>query len=656
MEERQATLAATTGVVWWQSLRTRLVLLAGLGSLLLIAGIAVAFYVTVRETLIANTRVEMRGLAEQTALGLEATLETVQVGTRELALVARHPDLDADDMRALLDAAVLSDPDTVGAMLIVEPGRLNPDDPGFSWYVRRDGDRLVGSTVEALGYDVKSMPWYRRTAIDGQAWWSEPYANAATGDQMFVTYNLPVRMADGGLAGMASLDVPLARLVARVGSVPDAAGLRPMLLSPQRLIVTHPADDIRMHSSLDAYIDAGRSDLAPLLQAVRARERIELAHVVATSVAGSEQGERRYSFALPVGDTGWTFALTVSQQFLLQRFNRVTRLILGGALLAVVFGLLVVRRMTVVVVAPIEDLTESARHFGLGEFDRAIHHVDRRDEVGVMARVFDTTRHSIKRQLIEIAEFGAAKERLEGELRIAADIQQAMLPRGEDFAIGGSHLTLAGVLDPAKAVGGDFYNFFSRDGESLWFVIGDVSDKGIPAALFMARTMTVLEVAAHDGNDPGAALREAARHLVQANDTCMFATVLCGAVKLRTGEFVLASAAHEPPVLLRADGTRDFVEVPTTPPLGIDVADDYPALRGRLEPGDTLLGYTDGITEAFDAGDAAFGSERLLAALDAAREPGAQCAALVAAVHAFADGAPQSDDITVLALRYGRGG
>jgi sigma-B regulation protein RsbU (phosphoserine phosphatase) len=169
----------------------------------------------------------------------------------------------------------------------------------------------------------------------------------------------------------------------------------------------------------------------------------------------------------------------------------------------------------------------------------------------------------------------------------------------------------------------------------------------------MARTMTVLEVKSVTSQSPGDALARAARRLVDGNDTCMFATVLVGVLDVRNGHLQLASAGHEPPLHLRADGRRALLPVPTAGPLGVDVADDYPVWTGRLEPGDALLLYTDGVTEAFDAANRAFGEARLLAAVAPAQGPAAMCDAVLAAVQAHANGAAQSDDITLLALRYG---
>ena len=609
------------------------------------------------QVLIENARTEMRNLAAQTARGLLATLDTVQVSGQTLSENATAVGREPAVLRQLLMSTVASDPDVAGAMLIIEPGRLAPDDPGFAWYIRREGTGYFESTVEGLGYDYRVMPWYVRTVGTGTPWWGEPYRNHATGDVPFTTYNLPLRRVGdgpgGAVVGMVSVDVPMARLQAVIDDLPQDAAIQPALLSPGHRLVLHAprqADGGELLETL--VVQHGRSDLETLLDHVRRRERFELRHVVAGT--GPDVGQVRYSFAEPVGASGWTFTLGVDERFVLAQLYRITLWGVLAGLVGVVLCVAAVRRYSGLIAGPIEDLTESARHFARGEFDYPLRHTQREDEVGVLARAFDSARGSIKQQMSEIADMGATQARLEGELNIAAGIQQAMLPAGSEFDADESHLEFHGLLEPAKAVGGDFYNVFERDGDSLWFVIGDVSDKGVPAALFMARTMTVLEVAAQLGGSPGKALQEAAKHLVEGNDTCMFATVLCGVVELRTGALSLASAGHEPPVLLRADGTREFLAVPTEGPLGVAVAAGYPAWRGRLKPGDTLFTYTDGVTEAFDRDNSAYGTDRLLAALDPALDAEAQCRAVVRDVHAFAGEAPQSDDITVLAIRYRR--
>lgn len=647
-------------VDWRHSLRTRLVLLSSISSVLLMAALALVFYVAMRGLLVDTARSDMRGLAEQTTRGLEATLGSVQVSAQNLAANAAGIGREPMGLRVLLMSTLVSDPAIVGAMLIIEPGRLSPDDPGFSWYVRRLGDRTAESSVPDLGYDYRVMPWYIRTTTADKPWWSEPYANAATGGATYITYNLPLRRpAQDGLPGMAigmvSVDVPVSRLSALLGEVPADNTLQSVLLSPELGFVLHPDPVMRDQGTLPALVtQGGRSDLAPLLQALQAGQAIEFEHVTTRASRAAARGEKRFTLAYPVADTGFAFTLTASNRYVLSQLRQITAWgVLAGLVMALA-GMALVRRAARLISQPIEDLTESAQHLALGEFDFPLRHVNRVDEVGVMARAFDSARSSIKQQMEEIADMGVARMKIEREFNIARDIQLAMLPVGTEFDVGDAKVELHGMLQPAKAVGGDFYNLFERDGDAVWFVIGDVSDKGVPAALFMARTMTVLEVAAQLGGSPGRALHEAAKHLVANNDTCMFATVLCGVLELRTGALSLASAGHEAPVLLRADGRREFLPVPSEEPLGVSVADSYPVWRGRMQPGDTLFTYTDGITEAFDRGQEPFGTQRLLDALDPALGAKAQCKRVVDAVNSFAGDAPQSDDITVFALRFNR--
>ncbi|MCX7032408.1 MAG: SpoIIE family protein phosphatase [Arenimonas sp.] len=644
---------------WRHSLRTRLVLLSSVSSALLMLALAVVFYVAMRGLLVDTARDDMRNLAQQTTRGLEATLGSVQVSGQNLASNAAGLGRAPMGLRVLLLSAVNSDPDIVGAMLIIEPGRLSPDDPGYSWYVRRTATGVVESSVADLGYDYRVMPWYIRTTTAARPWWSEPYANEATGGASYITYNVPLRRPsqDGALPGaaigMVSVDVAVSRLRTLLGEVPADNELQPVLLSPERAIVLHPDPTVSGQATLPQVVaEGGRSDLAPLLKALEQGQPIEFEHVTARTSSESPAGEKRYTLAYPVSDTGWAFALTASNRYVLAQLRQITLWGVLAGLVVALAGMGLVRRTSRLIAQPIEDLTESAQHFALGEFDYPLEHVKRVDEVGVMARAFDSARASIKQQMEEIADMGLARMKIEREFNIARDIQLAMLPSGSAFDAGDARLELHGMLQPAKAVGGDFYNLFERDGDAVWFVIGDVSDKGVPAALFMTRTMTVLEVAAQLGGSPGRALHEAAKHLVAGNDTCMFATVLCGVVELRTGALSLASAGHEPPVLLRADGRREFLPVPSEEPLGVSVADKYPVWRGRLLPGDTLFTYTDGITEAFDRGNEAFGPQRLLDALDPSLDARAQCKRVVDAANSFAGDAPQSDDITVFALRF----
>ena len=640
-------VVAAGGVRWRDSLRTRMVLWSSVINAGLLLLTALAFYLGARALIVQNARAEADSLARQTVRSLEATLESVQVSGRTLAASATGVGAQPANLRSLLVASLAGDPDIAGAMIIVEPGLLPGDADGFTWYIRRDGARLVEQSVADLGYDYKVMPWYQRTVSAAGPWWGEPYANAATAGEFFATYNLPLRppgaAADAPAVGMVSLDVPLERLAALVGGL-NGAGLRPMLFSPEGLAVVHPDPEVQMRRSAAELVgQPGGEDLAPLAAAIATR-------TAASFESRDADGEVLGTVVMPVADSAWTFALATSDQHFLHRLDRVALAVALASLLALLVALWLARRYSGAIAAPIEQLTDSAHHFSEGDFDYPLPYVERGDEVGVMARAFDAARGSIKEQMHEIGVMAGARQKLESELSIARDIQQSMLPAGRAFDTGHMHVEAHALLEPASEVGGDFYQFSELEPGVLWFAIGDVSDKGIPAALFMARTLTVLEQQARRHGSPEKILAAASVRLAENNETCMFATVLCGRLDVASGRLRLASAGHEPPLLLQADGTAALLAVPAGSPLGFEPSDEFPLYEGVLAAGATLLGYTDGVTEAFDLEHRAYGSERLLQVLRAGDNAEAACQRVLDDVRRHAGQAPQSDDITILAI------
>lgn len=260
----------------------------------------------------------------------------------------------------------------------------------------------------------------------------------------------------------------------------------------------------------------------------------------------------------------------------------------------------------------------------------------------------------------------AAKERMESELRIATDIQMGFLPRKSlSLRSGGSsaggavsvveaeldsaQADVQAIIRPAREVGGDFYDYFRIDGDRLFFVLGDVSDKGIPAALFMAVTMTLLKGKMTAELTPGELLTAVNQELYK-DDSTMFATIFCGVLNVATGQLLYSDGGHCPPYVVRADGEVELLKGKKGLPLG--VMDDmlYMDNEVTLGIGERIIIYTDGITEAEDKLQAQYGFARLKDVLvkEQTSEPAYLLGQMVNDVDLFADGAVQSDDIAVL--------
>ena len=244
-------------------------------------------------------------------------------------------------------------------------------------------------------------------------------------------------------------------------------------------------------------------------------------------------------------------------------------------------------------------------------------------------------------------------QHLQKELDIARNIQLSMLPRAPLFD-GIDGVEAHALMEPARSVGGDFYDAQVLDAGRVYIAIGDVSGKGVHSALFMARTTTLLRDAMARQIDPGAGLTTVNRTLCEGNNACMFATIFLAVVDLASGRFEFVSGGHNP-VLLgnRASGYR-FVDNPDGILVGIRESATFAVGRGRLAPGDNLALYTDGVTEAVGPSGEMFGEDRLRALLGTLPDddPVRTVDGVRAAVAEFADSAAQSDDITLLVLHY----
>lgn len=245
-------------------------------------------------------------------------------------------------------------------------------------------------------------------------------------------------------------------------------------------------------------------------------------------------------------------------------------------------------------------------------------------------------------------------ESIKGDLAIAREIQQAILPRiFPPFPENAEQLDIAALMNAAKDVGGDFYDFFRIDDQRIGFVVADVSGKGVPAAIFMAVSRTLIRATGVRGVSPAECISYSNELLAQESANSMFVTAFYGIYNLTTGQVTYTNAGHNPPYLMKADGT--ILRLPFSSDLVVGAIDDfkYSEETLQLEHGDTLLLYTDGVTEAINSGDEEFGEQRLQAVLAQLTGNSSQdiIERIKACVSDFAGEAEQSDDITLLAIK-----
>jgi sigma-B regulation protein RsbU (phosphoserine phosphatase) len=244
-------------------------------------------------------------------------------------------------------------------------------------------------------------------------------------------------------------------------------------------------------------------------------------------------------------------------------------------------------------------------------------------------------------------------EQMQQELAIAHDLQLGMLPNSNSLAALHPAIEIAARMIPAKAVGGDFYDAFRLDEQRLCFAIGDVSGKGVPAALFMARTMALLRASLLRNRSLPAAMHHLNQALCTDNAICMFSSLLLLVLDVETCTLQIVNGGHNRPVMLAAERAGCLLPLPRGIVLGIDPNAVFELAKMRFGPGDRLLLYTDGVTEADNPLQTFFGEPRLLhSTLHAPTDCAGLIENVIASVAQFAAGAEQSDDITLLSFRY----
>ena len=307
-------------------------------------------------------------------------------------------------------------------------------------------------------------------------------------------------------------------------------------------------------------------------------------------------------------------------------------------------------------VKPLKEFTDSVVSIAEGNLDSPLPDIHSEDELLQLRNSFEYMQHSLKQHISDLQATTASKERLQSELKIAHDIQMGMIPTTFPHR---RDLDLFASMTPAKEVGGDLYDFII-EGDELFFIIGDVAGKGVPASLYMAVTRTLFRNLAGNYQSAANIVREMNHAIASTNDSYIFVTIFVGVLDMKTHHLTYCNAAHSAPVMISAEGECSLLEVETNLPIGVEDRYRYNEQQVDFPPGSALLLYTDGLTEAmYSASDGSrklFGEHRVLHDVEKNNRASAieVIDFLKQHVSVFADGTEQSDDLTMLFVRHGK--
>ena len=542
---------------------------------------------------------------------------------------------------------------------------------------RRDSDSIVIlQTIGGLKQDYLNEVWFQEAMKAKEGYWSKPFFDGTDQKTPLVAYLVPIRDERDSTVAVLGVDLSLDYLADDISNEFFSFNSRKDGWSAEKNIYYFVSDSTGtylVHPDKNRIVNQNYNDIAKLTANPsddylgQILMKHESGHLM-TDGRGNDlviDGEKVMVNFKSLEHTPWTMFMVLPTFFVDVIFY-----ILGGLLLFfILIGLIVVffagRRGIKKSSEPLRQLALSANEVAKGNFDTHLPGIHSRDEIHQLRDSFENMQQSLTRYVNELRDTTAQKAAMESELKIAHDIQMSMLPKTFPPYPERDDIDIYGMLTPAKAVGGDLFDFYIRD-EKLFFCIGDVSGKGIPASMFMAVTRSLFRnISAHVvlPEHIAYALNNA---LTEGNETNMFVTLFTGVLDLATGHLHYCNAGHNAPLLVGCD-VEDSVphadpqvrELPCLPnlPLGIMGEFQFEAQEVDLDPDTTIFLFTDGLNEAENAFHEQFGDERIVEVANrllAKREhqPINITYEMFKAVHTFVNGAEQSDDLTMLAIQY----
>ena len=526
--------------------------------------------------------------------------------------------------------------------------------------------------TQAQTFNFYDRSWFKRAQTEGKLFFTDPYPGGRDG-MLAISCAAPYYYPDGEFAGVVGIGASLDRisdivLSTKISSegfsfVVDDEGH--LILSQKKdglLGITAIAEEKDLRTSQDADIAFMAKEM---LRNEEGNCRIILDGIT-YNVTFSTIRTVNWSFAVAVNDDIIQQVLEHNRELIRAEteeqvedisariFQTMSLMVLAIIVIATVIGFFG-QRLSKKLTEPILELADKVSHIEGGNLDEKID-LKTGDEIEYLATCFNSMTSKLKDHMNNLKKVTAEKEKISTELSVATSIQQSMLPH--DFNFGRADFDIFATMNAAKAVGGDFYDFYLLDENHLIITMADVSGKGVPAALFMANSKTILKNFAtmmQTPDDLAAVMTLANKQLCQNNDEMMFVTVFIGMLDLKSGRFIFVNGGHNPPLIYKkAENKFEYLQVEQNCVLGMMDDIDFVQQEINLNHGDIIYLYTDGVTEAMDEQNNQYGEARLAEVLNGADKTAdlkiiLQKVSEDLAKHAGT--AEQSDDITMLAVR-----
>ena len=552
-------------------------------------------------------------------------------------------------------------PNIMGAAVAYNPDYEPKKGLAFSPYAYRDSSGIHTKQLNTQEYDYLHQEWYTKPIAEGKGTWSEPYIDEGGGEVMMITYSQPIINSKGEIYAIQTADIALDWLNDFMQELDSTAfeGLElfvetggnkenySFIVTRKGTFVAHPDETKLLNQSLYDYLAETGNPKA----ITKAKKIIEDDKPIPYFSFTDTNGVKCFMFLTKIDHTDWMMCHVVPFKQILFPAS----VFVSIFVILMIIGLIIVsfvcrsaiRRGT----KPITQFAESADEIASGNLSAELPTIKTKDEMLRLHNSFETMQKSLIQQIEETKSANEEKGRIESELNIARGIQMSMLPKTFPPFPDRNDVEIYGQQNPAKEVGGDLYDFYIRD-EKLFFCIGDVSGKGVPASLVMAVTRTLFRTISFKEAQPERIMFGINNAMADNNESNMFVTLFLGVLDLPTGRLRYCNAGHNSPLLI---GDQRIGLIPCSPnvPLGVMPDWKFNQQETTIDLGTCIFLYTDGLTEAENIQHEQFTEERMIdVTQESSHQPQQLIEQMINAVHQFVGNAEQSDDLTMLAIQY----
>ncbi len=534
--------------------------------------------------------------------------------------------------------------------LVLGVGYISSDnephnDATLDYVYEDDNKNIIYKTIPVSEYDYTKAQWYNTAVNNDKAKWTEPYIDHTGTHGTIVSFAKAMRDEENNMKGVVVVDVSLTALSDELSTVQPFKNSYSFILSKKGTIIAHPDTSLIYKEnifSMSRILDD--TDYTALGKKMLAREK----GTMHCNIGGTDV---LICYA-PLPHSGWMVASvcpysTIKSELGSVTFTVVVVLVIGIILLLVCFSILISH-----MVRPLKEMTNVAYRIAQGNFDVALPPMSTDGDFGKLHEAFAHMQHSIKNYICDLETATKERERINSELRVAHLLQMEILPIDFVLPQGYENIDIDAYLSPARSVGGDFYDFLLEDGK-MYFSIGDVSGKGIAAAIVMAMTCTLFRTLVSRHESPSGIMSLLNKMLTRNNKMEMFVTMFIGVIDTQTGELTYCNAGHTAPFLFSANGCTPLPLIPKLP-IGLFSSVSYVEQKYMMEKNQAMLLYTDGLTEAENEQRKQMGTERVKEILEGLSDKTTHEVVMEMRhqLEQFVGKAEQSDDLTLFAISY----